>query len=104
MSFYSQASQPPKRASESADDSAAKKTEISDTRPAMSESEVVEFNTVRERMIKSLEKSQYLLDTWELDVEDSDNPSPDALQELRVILRATETTRHRLEKLLTVRK
>ena len=97
-------SHPPKRTSESATDSAAKKTKTSDTRPAMSDSEVAEFNTVLECMIDSLEKSQALAETWELDVGDPDNPSSDVLRELRAILQATEAVGDRLKRLLVVNK
>ena len=45
-------SQSPKRASESADDSAAKKTKTSDARPAMSDAEVIEFNAIRKQMME----------------------------------------------------
>ena len=97
-------SQSPKRASESTDDSAAKKTKTSDTRPVMSDSEVTEFNTVLERIIDSLEKSQALAETWELDVGDSGNPSSNALQKLRVILQAAEAIEDGLKKLPDVNK
>ena len=47
-------SQSPKRASDSAADSAAKKTKTSDTRPAMSDAEVIEFNAIRMQMMEKL--------------------------------------------------
>ena len=47
-------SQSPKRASESADDSAAKKTKTSDARPAMSDAEVAELNAIRKQMLEKL--------------------------------------------------
>jgi hypothetical protein len=47
-------SQSPKRESDSADGSAAKKTKISDTRPVMSDAEAAEFVAIRKQMMERL--------------------------------------------------